>query len=234
MKQYIPLIISVTALLVSGLAINRANIPPSTEIVRQVVMKNPQMLVDSFVAFKTAQDELKFQQIHPVDWKVMGKPTGRILGNPNGSLTVVEFMDYQCSFCKAAEPELLEILKSNPNMRIVVKDFAILGPMSTIAAQAAKAAELQGKGLEFHNLMMAIKGQLKKEDIVEVAVKIGLDIPKFSTDANSEIIKKQVEDEIKLANSVEITGTPGFVVETGRILSGFGDRERFLKFAQQK
>ena len=233
MKEYITLTVSCIALLASGLAIQRANLPPSPEAVRELIMKNPQMLVDSMVAFKASQDEQKFQQIHPVNWKTMGAPSGRILGNPNGSLTVVEFMDYQCGFCKSAEPELLALLKENPNMRIIVKDLAILGPISTLAAQAAKAAELQGKGLVFHEIMMK-KGQIKKEDIEEVAMKIGLDIPKFSQDANSDNIKKMVEDDINLAHSVEITGTPGFIIESGRVLSGFGDKERFLKFAQQK
>ncbi len=146
-------------------------------------------------------------------------PGTPVLGNPDGDVTIVEFFDYQCPYCKAAETRIMDLLESDGNIRLVIKDFPILGPDSRIASRAALASQKQGKYEEFHNALMNHRGQLKAETTFKIAGSVGLDIDQLKKDMDDPEIADQIMENFNLARSLKISVTPGFFVET-KVLSG--------------
>ncbi len=142
-----------------------------------------------------------------------------VLGNLNGDVSIVEFFDYQCGYCKAAERRIRKIAKEDGNIRVVIKDFPILGTESRFAARAALASHRQGKHEIFHYAMMDHRGQLSIETIIKIAKTVGLDINQLLEDMDSPEIADQIISNFDLARSLKISYTPGFFVDT-RVLSG--------------
>ncbi len=138
-----------------------------------------------------------------------GSPVG---GNPQGDVTVVEFFDYRCGYCKGVAPDVKKLLQEDPNVRIVYKEFPILGPESALAARAALAAQVQGKYLAFHDALMAAKGPFTLPAILQIARKAGLDATKLRLDMDAPEIRATIERNRALADALGVTGTPAFVV----------------------
>jgi protein-disulfide isomerase len=142
-----------------------------------------------------------------------------VLGNPDGDVTIVEFFDYQCPYCKAAETRILDLLESDGNIRLVLKDFPILGPDSRIAARAALASRKQGKHETFHKALMDHRGQLKSETMFKIAQSVGLDMDRLRKDMDDPEIADQIMENFNLARSLKVSVTPGYFVDT-TVLSG--------------
>ncbi len=154
---------------------------------------------------------------------LLSDPASPVIGNPNGNVTIVEFTDYQCSYCKAAEPRLQALLKEDPNVRLVVKEFPILTKESVTASRAALASVKQGKYTAFHQAMMGHKGQLTVEAVFEYAKKVGLNVDQLKKDMNAPEIGDQIIENLKLARAMKISVVPGLVVDT-KILSGVSNK----------
>lgn len=146
-------------------------------------------------------------------------PGTPVLGNPDGDVTIVEFFDYQCPYCKAAETRIMDLLESDGNIRLVIKDFPILGPDSRIASRAALASKKQGKYEEFHNALMNHRGQLKAETMFKIAASVGLDMDRLRKDMDDPEIADQIMENFNLARALKVSVTPGFFVDT-TVLSG--------------
>jgi protein-disulfide isomerase len=151
-----------------------------------------------------------------------------VMGNADGDVTVVAFTDYQCPYCKAAEPRLLQLLKDDGKVRFVIKDFPILGPASVTASKAALAAAKQGKHHEFHVALMAYKGQLQDEVIFATAKSVGLDVKRLKKDMQAPEIADQVLANMNLARALKVSVVPGYFVDT-RVLSGVSSRTQTSK-----
>lgn len=135
-----------------------------------------------------------------------------VSGNPNGKITIVEFFDYQCAHCIDVAPVVKEIIKSNPDVRVVYKEFPIRGPISEFAARAALAANKQGKYDELsHGILNATK-PLTKENILDVARNMGINMDQLKKDMDSKSIEEQLQANIKLAQNLKLFGTPAFFV----------------------
>ncbi len=152
----------------------------------------------------------------------------QVMGNAQGDVTIVAFTDYQCPYCKAAEPRILQLLKDDRKVRFVVKDFPILGPASVVAAKAALAAAKQGKHHEFHVALMAFKGQLQDEIIFATAKSVGLDVERLKKDILSPEIADQLLANMNLARALKVSVVPGYFVNT-RVLSGVSSRTQTSK-----
>ncbi len=135
-------------------------------------------------------------------------------GNPQGDVTVVEFFDYRCGYCKGVAPDVKKLLQEDPNVRLVYKEFPILGPESALAARAALAAHAQGKYRPFHDALMAASGPLTMPAILQLARKAGLDAAKLRLAMEAPEIRATIERNRALADALGITGTPAFVVGT--------------------
>lgn len=142
-------------------------------------------------------------------------PTDPVIGNPRGDVTLVEFFDNECPFCKKLSPAIEKLVSEDPGVRVVLKEFPILGPGSEISARYALAAIGQGKYARFHNALMEDKTpehQLAEPHILEMAAKAGLDVERLKKDAAQPAIASRIEANRLLARKLTISGTPGLVV----------------------
>jgi protein-disulfide isomerase len=146
-------------------------------------------------------------------------PGSPVIGNPQGDVTLVKFSDYQCSYCKAADPRIEKLIADDGKVRVVVKEFPILGPVSVIAAKAALASQKQGKYHAYHQAMMGYRGKLTNEDIFAMAAKAGLDVGKLKADMESPEVTDQIIATFDLARALKISLTPGYIVNA-TVLSG--------------
>lgn len=135
-----------------------------------------------------------------------------VAGNPKGKVTVVEFFDYNCSHCVNMAYTIEAIIKKNPNVRVVFKEYPIRGPMSEVAARAALAANKQGKYFEFSHALLTSNLALNENNMTDIAKSIGLNVNQWKKDINSKSVKNQVLSNYALARELNITGTPAFFI----------------------
>src|SRR6202040_324939 len=138
------------------------------------------------------------------------------IGNHQGDVTLVEFFDYNCGYCKRAMTDMLEIMKEDPKLRVVLKEFPVLGPGSVEAAQVAVAVRMQDKGgkkyLEFHQKLLGGRGQADKARALAVAKEIGLDMGRLEKDLKSDEVTASIAESMKLAEALGLNGTPSYVI----------------------
>jgi protein-disulfide isomerase len=143
--------------------------------------------------------------------QIYNNPADPVIGNPDGDVTVVEFFDYRCPYCKQVTASLAELVKSDPNVRVVFKEFPILSPESLIAARIALAAQKQGKYEAVHMLFMSHKGSFEEAALLELAASVGADPQKLQGDMQDPAIMGQLQANASLAHTLGISGTPGFL-----------------------
>ncbi len=135
-----------------------------------------------------------------------------VAGNPNGDVTIVEFFDYRCPYCKRSFPDLMKTVADDGNIRLVKKEFPILGEQSILASRAAIAAIKQGKYIELHSAMMQAQGSLTMDRVMSYAVEVGLDTDQLAKDMQSEEITAGLRQTYDLAKALDINGTPAFII----------------------
>jgi len=148
------------------------------------------------------------------------------LGNPRGDVTLVEFFDYSCGYCKRALPDMLSLMHSDPKLKIVLKELPILGPGSAEAARIAVAVRMQDpdgqKYLAFHQALLGVAGPASKEKALAAAKEAGLDLARIEQDAASEEVAATLSEDSKLATAMGIHGTPGYVIGDSVIFGAVG------------
>lgn len=192
-------------------------------IIHDYLMKNPDVLIE---ALRGAEDKLN-READAKATKVLADrrseifddPATPVAGNPKGDVTIVEFFDYRCPYCKQVLPSLQTLLKEDHKLRFVYKEMPVLGPVSVVAAHAALAAQRQGKYEAFHNAMMATKGQITDDTVYKVAGSVGLDVDRLKQDMAAPEIQQELKANLALADALNIRGTPGFIIG-GHIVPG--------------
>ena len=148
------------------------------------------------------------------------------LGNPNGDVTMVEFFDYNCGFCKGALPAMLSLLKDDPKLKVVLKEWPILGPGSVDAAHVAVAVRMQDPGgkkyLAFHSKLLGDPGPASKEKALDAASAAGLDVAQLQKDMDADEVTATIDEDFALARALGITGTPGYVIGKTVIAGAIG------------
>lgn len=185
-------------------------------IIHDYLLQHPDVLI---AALRVAEDRLHHQddakaskavaQYHREVFDDAATPVG---GNPRGDVSVVEFFDYRCPYCKQVEPSLESMLKQDSRLRLVYKEFPILGPVSVTASRAALAARRQGKYDAFHAAMMQARGNITDDTVYQVAGSVGLDVDKLKRDMASPDIAQELQANLKLADALGIHGTPAFII----------------------
>jgi protein-disulfide isomerase len=184
-------------------------------VIHDYLLQHPDVLID---ALRAAEEKLKSEagekakQALAARRKEIFDPETPVGGNPKGDVTLVEFFDYRCPYCKQVQPRLAELLADGHDLRIAYKEFPILGSVSVTAARAALAARGQGKYEAFHNVMMAAKGEITEDTVYQVAKTVGLDIDRLKRDMASPQIDAELKANQALADALDIRGTPGFVI----------------------
>lgn len=163
-------------------------------------------------------------------WRQLANdPAAPTIGNARADVTIVEFFDYTCPYCKAVEPRLEALLKSDPKVRLVLKEFPILAPESMIAARAALAAKGQGKYTAYHNAMMRFEGRLTEADIFAMAKAAGLNVVRLKRDMNTPAVSDQIISVFNQARGIRVFQTPAFIVN-GRLL---GNESALIDFRRE-
>ena len=186
------------------------------EIVRKTLLERPEILQEAFAALeqrdKEEQRKRKLSALsNNVETLFRSKlsPTG---GNPKGDVTVVEFFDYNCPYCRKAFRDIETVMKQDKKIRVVFKEYPIFGGASLIAAKAALAAGKQGKYYEMHEAIFKAGGRATKASVFRSAKEVGLDIMQLKKDMNSPEVLQSIAETRKLADKLGIRGTPAFYV----------------------
>lgn len=186
------------------------------EIIKDYLIKNPEVLIDAQTALeakleKEQSEKLKtFMSQNAKD--IYRNPESPVAGDPNGDITVVEFFDYNCGYCKRGLPEVQKLIELDKKVRFVFKELPILSKGSEEAARGALAAKAQGKYWEFHQAMLSAKGQANEASAIKTAEALGLDMAKFKADMAGDAVKTELEQDKELAKKMGINGTPHFLV----------------------
>ena len=142
---------------------------------------------------------------------VFNGPGLPVMGNPQGDTVLVEFSDYNCGFCRKSAPEVAALLQSDSGVRLVVHEIPIFGAGSRYAAEAALAAQAQGKYPEFHRALMAMRGKAEEASVLRVAREVGLDVARLQRDMQAPEITQRIERSLELADEIGLVGTPSFI-----------------------
>lgn len=135
------------------------------------------------------------------------------VGNAKSHSKIVEFFDYRCAHCNRMSSVVAELIKKNHNVRVIFKEFPVLGSVSDYASRAALAANNQGKYYQFHEALMQVGRDLTKEKVMEIAQSLGLDIKKLTADMDSDAVSQKIKANHKLGQQLKILGTPVFIIE---------------------
>ena len=144
--------------------------------------------------------------------ELLADPDDLVEGDAKGDVAIVEFFDYRCPYCKAVQPVLDALLREDKRLRIVYKEFPVLGDASTFATRAALAARAQGKYGEIHRALMAAKGDIDDKDVLKIAASVGLDAGKLKSAMRSAEIDRIIATNADLADALYVEATPAFVV----------------------
>ncbi|MEM9433008.1 MAG: DsbA family protein [Pseudomonadota bacterium] len=139
-------------------------------------------------------------------------PNAPVLGNPDGDVTLVEFFDYNCGFCKQVFPRVKALIDEDPNLRVVMREWPILSEGSIEAARLSLAAREQGMYNEFHDALMASRGRAGEATALRIAEDLGLDVDKLKEDAASDVISAHIDTSRALSEALGVSGTPAFVI----------------------
>lgn len=185
-------------------------------IIRDALRRDPSILRDAFSAAQAAEERERAEAQRAglvanraALFETAEDPTR---GNPRGDVTIVEFFDVRCPYCKRLHGEMAEVLRRDRNIRIVMKDLPILGPQSVVGARALLAAQRQGKYPELYDALMRLRGEPTDAVIRAEAQRVGLDVTRMLRDMEDPAIQRRLDGNIALARSLQIEGTPALVI----------------------
>jgi len=189
--------------------------PVQSLIVRGGVLSGPQVLEDGYEALqvhKDAEAAKAFATAYKANESALISAEDPILGNPKAPITIVEFQDYLCGYCRRIAPELTAFLKANPDVRIVVKEYPVITPNSRLLAALALATRDSGKYEAIHNAIYA--AELKtNDDVNALLLSAGLDPAAITAKAQSPEVQKHIEDTLTMGTRLGLTGTPAFIID---------------------
>ena len=186
--------------------------------VQQVLEQNPQLIVDAFQkgrAHQQQEDTAKARENVAANRdKLENNVKSPFVGNAKGDVTVVEFFDYNCGYCKRVIGDVAKLVDEDKNIKFVFKDLPILGPGSEIAARAAVAAHFIApeKYFAFHKALLEFQGQKTEETVLDVAKKSGLNVAKLKEEMKSSRVSELLQSNQELARSIGVNGTPAFII----------------------
>jgi protein-disulfide isomerase len=186
--------------------------------IRGYLLENPEVLLEAFDILEQrrqaaqADNDAELVAMHAD--RLFQDPMSPVLGNPDGDVTVVKFSDYRCGYCKAAAPMIAELIGSDPGVRVVIKEFPILGEASVMAGRVALAAAMQGPDVyaRLHEALLAHQGQLDDGTTLQVAERAGVDMTALRAAMEESSIADEIRNTYALARELGIEGTPSFVI----------------------
>ncbi len=222
----------------SALSFSPAERRKIESVIRDFILKNPEIVIEAIrgLQARDKRDAQARSKANLVKFRgeIFNNPATPVGGNVKGDVTIVEFFDYRCGFCKQVFPVVMEVLNADKNIRYVYKEFPILGSESIAASKAALAAWLTDKGKyePFHRALMVTKGALPEQRVMKIAAKTGYDVKALKKTMADPRIDEMIEKNYALARALGINGTPAFVIGD-KIVRGAIDLATFKKLISQ-
>lgn len=189
------------------------------EVVKEYLLKNPEVLSEVISELEKRQAEAQqvaqAGAVKETRQNLLNAPHSYVAGNPSGDVTLVEFFDYNCGYCKKALADVQTLMRSDPKLRVVLKDFPVLGPDSVEASRVALAVknQLQGAKLfDYHVKLLDSRGRVNGERAMAVAKDMGVDMAKLQKDMESAEVRNALQENMALGDKLSLTGTPAFII----------------------
>lgn len=201
-------------------------------LVAETLRENPELILEAIQALDARQAEAQAAATSAVladERETLERdPNAPVRGNPDGDVTVVEFFDYNCPYCKRAMPEIDALLAEDGNIRLVLREWPILSEGSAFAARAALASRKQGKYDEYHDALMGMRGKVEAEAVLRIATEVGLDVDQLKADMEAPEIEEHIATSMRLARALGFNGTPSFVVGD-ELIPGFVEKAKLAE-----
>ncbi|TYC58555.1 DsbA family protein [Rhodobacterales bacterium] len=198
------------------------------KIVREYIVQNPEIIAEALTELdrreKAAEEAARRQTLAESADVLFNSSRQVVLGNPEGSVTLVEFFDYNCGYCKRAHGDMVKLIEENPDLKVVLKEFPVLGQGSVEAAQVAVAVNSVApeKYGEFHEALLLSRGQANRASAIRAATDIGLDEDELEAAMKTDEAGQTIEEVYSLANRLGLTGTPSYVVGNDVVMGAVG------------
>jgi protein-disulfide isomerase len=199
-------------------------------IIRNYLIAHPEVLEEAMAELNKRQTAAEAEKheasVAQNSDTIFNSPRGVVLGNKDGDVTFVEFFDYNCGYCKRAMTDMLDLMKSDSKLKVVLKEFPVLSQGSVEAAQVAVAVRMQDPGgkkyLDFHQRLLGGRGQADKARAIAAAKEAGLDVARIEKDLASPEVRATIEENFKLAESMGMNGTPSYVIGKQVVIGAVG------------
>ena len=208
------------------------------EIIEKVLMERPEIIVQALEAYqakqKLVEESRPKAQVGAQADALCTKADDPFVGNPNGAVTVVEFFDYRCGYCKRVHDDVMALVNENDDVKVVYKEFPILGEASMVAARISLAVNrvAPAKYGEFHTAVMKNRGSLSQDDLFALAEQMGIDTGAVEREMASDDVMGIIRDNYRLAEALGIRGTPAFVVGD-QIIPGAASKDALNRLIEQ-
>jgi len=209
------------------------------KLIEDYIMDNPEVILKSIEEMRKRQQlqeqEAAKKNLIAFEDEILRNPSDPVGGNEDGDVTIVEFFDYRCGYCKQFYTALEEVIGEDDHVRIVFKELPVLGPTSELAARAAVAASRQNLYMPFHKKLMGLKGNFDENKLFAIATEVGLDIARLKKDMALRSVQGILDDTKDLAQNLSITGTPAIIIGSNIIRGAIGkERLKVLIAATRK
>lgn len=186
------------------------------KLVHDYLLENPSVIADAIEALRQKEElaaEIDAKKaLTDRKEEIFGDPGSPVLGNKKGDVSIVFFFDYRCTYCKSMVDALFDTVKTDGKVRMIMKEYPILGPDSVTAARAALAAANQNRYEEFHKALMHLKGPVNEQTIMKTAAEVGINVEKLKKDMDDGRIETLLKNNLHLAHALNLNGTPAFIV----------------------
>jgi protein-disulfide isomerase len=199
------------------------------KIIRDYLVKNPEVIQEAIQELerrqKDAEREARLKILQDKTGPLFTSKHDGVFGNPNGDVTIVEFFDYNCGYCKRALVDLQKLIAEDKNLKVVTKDFPVLGQSSIDAAVVAVAAKQQlatEKLWAFHQKLLSGRGQVGRQQALDAAKEQGVDMARLQKDMENQQIREAIHQNVQIADALGMTGTPSYVLGDDVVIGAVG------------
>ena len=201
---------------------------------KDYLMNNGEVIIESVESYQVKAEEESRKLADEKASKFINDLPDNLpmTGNPKGDITLIEFFDYNCGYCRRALEEIQTVLKTDDNLKVIFMDMPILGPSSLEVSKWSLAAHEQDKYFDYHQALLNHTGQKTEKVMADLAEKAGLDVEKLKKDKDNEKIENTLKANVEAAQDMNIRGTPGFIID-GKIYPGYMPASRIKQILKE-